>query len=226
MATSNVAAVETNGPQDSPQAPSRVRRRQADRSAATRERVINAAIAILSRQGYAGATTMMVAATAGVSIGALQHQFPNKAQLMAAVARRFAARRFLRYREALRGVSTGIARFEALNEASWSLIGTPEMAASIEIELAMRNDPELAAAVEVVFDRHAAFIRRLVRTMLRDRLELDEDRLESIRQLNSAVMLGLSILKIRTDPPVDISIALQDWRTVLNRHLIGDLLAN
>ncbi len=206
--------------------PGRARRKQADRSAVTRERVINAAIEVLYRQGYAGATTMMVAATAGVSMGALQHQFPTKAVLMAAVARRFAARRFLRYREALRGVPRGIGRFEALNEASWTLIGSPEMTASIEIELAMRNDGELAAAVEAVFDRHAAFIRRLVQTMLREQGELDDERLESIRLLNSAVMIGLSVLMLRTGTPVNTAIALKDWRALLAQHLLLDIAIN
>lgn len=222
---SDIAVADPTGEaRPSASAPVRVRRRQAERSAATRERVINAAIDVLYRQGYAGATMMVVAATAGVSMGALQHQFPTKALLMAAVARRFAARRFLRYREALRGIRPGPGRFEALNQASWAMIGTPEMTASIEIELAMRNDSELAAAVEAVFDRHAAFIRRLVKTMLRDQADLDDERLESIRLLNSAVMLGLSVLMLRTKPPIDISVPLKDWRELLTRQLIADMI--
>jgi AcrR family transcriptional regulator len=197
-------------------------RKQADRSAATREQVIKAAIEVLYRKGYAGATTTAIAAAAGVSIGALQHQFATKALLMAAVARRFAVLRFLRYREALRGIPRGIARFDALNEASWSLIGTPEMAASTEIELALRNDPELTAAVQSIFDRHGAFIRRFVRTILGDRADLAEEKLESLRLLNSAVMLGMTVLMIKGESRSEVSRALGDWRGLLMRHVSLD----
>lgn len=196
------------------------RRRQADRSAATRERVIAAAVELLHRHGYSGATTLAIAREAGVSLGALQHQFPTKALLMASVVRRFAAQRFLTYRAALRGVPNGLARFEALSAASWSRIGTPELAASMEIQLAMRNDTELAQAAAPMFERHNAFIRRLIGRMLADRPELDEQRVESIRLLNSAIMLGMSMLTVTSGKPEAVDLAINTWRETLMQHLL------
>lgn len=195
--------------------PAPPRRSQAERSKITREKIIGAAFDLLHRNGYAGASTMAITKEAGISLGALQHQFPSKAMLMAAVARRFAAMRFLTYRRALRGVPPGLARFEALSRASWSLIGTRELAASMEIELAMRNDTELAAAVAPTLARHSAFVTRLMSRILRGHIALNDPRVESLRILNNAIMFGLSVETIRQTDKRTIEAALRVWKELL-----------
>src|SRR3546814_13908224 len=79
----------------------RPRRSQADRSAATRAKVLAAARDVLCSQGYSGATMFAIRDAAGMSLGAIQHQFPTKAKLMAAVAAEFAAYRTRIYAEAI-----------------------------------------------------------------------------------------------------------------------------
>jgi len=105
----------------------RTRLSQKERSQSTREKIIATAFDLLHLQGYAGSSIASIAKEAGISLGALQHQFPSKALLMAAVVRRFAAIRILSYRAALKGVAPGLPRFEALNQASWNLIGTKKL---------------------------------------------------------------------------------------------------
>ena len=58
------------------------RRTQAERSAATRKILLDAAIKCLFEHGYGTTTTILVAEMAGVSRGAMLHQFPSKADLM------------------------------------------------------------------------------------------------------------------------------------------------
>src|SRR5277367_6449994 len=65
----------------------RPRQSQAERSAGTRARLIEGAIACLHRLGYAATTVSIVAQQAGVSRGAMTHQFPAKTDLMLAVVR-------------------------------------------------------------------------------------------------------------------------------------------
>jgi AcrR family transcriptional regulator len=191
------------------------RRSQAQRSRLTREKIIGATFNLLHRNGYAGASTLAITKAAGISLGALQHQFPSKALLMAAVARRFAAMRFLIYRAALRGVPPGLARFEAISRASWSLIGTRELAASMEIELAMRNDPELAEAVAPTLARHSAFVTRLMSRILKGHLAANDPRVEPLRILNNAIMFGLSVETIRQTDKRTIDAALRVWKDLL-----------
>jgi AcrR family transcriptional regulator len=61
------------------------RRTQADRTAATRGALVAAARALFAEHGYADVGTERVAQAAGVTRGALYHQFADKADLFAAV---------------------------------------------------------------------------------------------------------------------------------------------
>ena len=59
--------------------------RQAARSASTRSKLIRAARRLFARNGYAGVGTEEIARRAGVTRGALYHQFPAKEDLFLAV---------------------------------------------------------------------------------------------------------------------------------------------
>jgi AcrR family transcriptional regulator len=62
-----------------------VRRRQEDRRAATRRALLAAARQLFAENGYAATSTPEIAATAGVTRGALYHHFSDKQGLFAAV---------------------------------------------------------------------------------------------------------------------------------------------
>src|SRR5262245_35337658 len=61
------------------------RRTQAERTEATRRKILDAALSLLGRRGYAGLRTADVADAAGVSKGAQSHHFPSKDALVVAV---------------------------------------------------------------------------------------------------------------------------------------------
>ncbi|HXB47362.1 MAG TPA: TetR/AcrR family transcriptional regulator [Streptosporangiaceae bacterium] len=63
----------------------RTRRAQADRSAATRDALIAAARRLFAAQGFAEVPTDAIVAAAGVTRGALYHQFADKTALFDAV---------------------------------------------------------------------------------------------------------------------------------------------
>ena len=119
------------------------RRSQAARSAATRAKVIAAARDVLCAQGYSGATMHAIRDATGMSLGAIQHQFPTKAKIMAAVAAEFSAYRTQVYAEAIRRGKTPRESMENLLDANFEMVSRPEMAAVLEIHLARRNDPDL-----------------------------------------------------------------------------------
>lgn len=68
-----------------PATPPRARRTQADRSAATREALVAAARGLFAAHGFAEVSTDAIAAEAGVTRGALYHQFADKVALFDAV---------------------------------------------------------------------------------------------------------------------------------------------
>lgn len=63
----------------------RVRRSQSERSAQTRAKVIDAAMACVTELGFRGATMSAIAQRAGVTWGAMQHQFGDKDAILDAV---------------------------------------------------------------------------------------------------------------------------------------------
>ncbi|MFC6715282.1 TetR/AcrR family transcriptional regulator [Branchiibius cervicis] len=58
-----------------------VREPKQDRSRATRQRLLQAAITVLARDGWDNATVANIAAQAGISRGAAQHHFPTREDL-------------------------------------------------------------------------------------------------------------------------------------------------
>lgn len=62
-----------------------VRRTQAERTAATRAQLIGAARKLFADKGFSEVSTQAIVAAAGVTRGALYHQFADKTELFAAV---------------------------------------------------------------------------------------------------------------------------------------------
>jgi AcrR family transcriptional regulator len=63
------------------------RRTQAERSQAMRRRLLDAAVQVLRKRGYAGFRTAEAATAAGVSRGAQTHHFPTKDELVVGALR-------------------------------------------------------------------------------------------------------------------------------------------
>ena len=61
------------------------RRTQAERTEATRRKILDAAVDLLASKGYSGFRTAEVARSAGISLGAQTHHFPSKDELVVAV---------------------------------------------------------------------------------------------------------------------------------------------
>src|SRR5215468_6574679 len=72
---------------------SKTGRTQEERSAAMRERLLDATIDCLVEYGYSGTTTTRVAERAGVTRGAQVHHFPTKTDLVTAAVRHLATKR-------------------------------------------------------------------------------------------------------------------------------------
>ena len=124
----------------------RSRRTQAQRTAETRESLIDAAIHAVYRYGYAGATTAVISDLAGVSRALITHHFGSRAQLMADVVStvyELEAVAFLAMEaDGVRGT-----RAADFPEMMWEVLSKPASVAVVEIFQATRNDPDLARLV-------------------------------------------------------------------------------
>ncbi len=133
----------------SPSPPRRPRRPQAERSAETRTKLIEATVSCLHRLGYSGTTVSLVAADAGVSRGAMTHQFPTKVDMMLAVVRTEFDEDVAFYEASFaeRGLREALAD---LPMTLWARLNRPAAIAVTEIMLASRSDPDLAARLRAM----------------------------------------------------------------------------
>lgn len=119
------------------------RRTQAERSAGTREALLAAAIEALHEHGYAATSTMLVAEIAGVSRGAMLHQFRTKADLMTFVVEAVFEEEIGRYAEGLGHIADPSKRLLAYPEIAWEILSRPSGVAVLEIMQGSRSDPQL-----------------------------------------------------------------------------------
>ncbi|MFC3173566.1 TetR/AcrR family transcriptional regulator [Novosphingobium bradum] len=127
-----------------------VRRSQARRTADTRLALVEAAIRLLCRVGYAGTTTLAIPEEAGLSRGAFQHQFGTKAALMIEVVKHVYAEELLEYRRYFNGKpNLDLSDFPAV---IWEISRRPSAIAVLEILNGCRNDPQLAEQLMPIQD--------------------------------------------------------------------------
>lgn len=131
----------------------RVRRTQAERSAETRGKLLSATIRCLRERGYAATTTMLVAREAGLSRGAMLHQFPTKVDLMLFVVREVYAEELAVYARLLGAIADTEARIEALPDIVWRVLSRPSGVAVLEIMQGSRSDPVLVQRLRLLQGR-------------------------------------------------------------------------
>ena len=170
-----------------------VRGPHAERTAAMRKRLIEAAIECLGRIGYGATTLQVVIDQAGVSRGAVLHHFPTKVDLMIAVAEFAAGKQDRQVRRLLAETKPGMERYLAITAATWDAMTRPPAIALLEIMMGSRSDPELG-------ERFPAVIEKLESTQREDVWReaegvgiTDRESVEAMVHLHNAAMRGLAL---------------------------------
>lgn len=163
------------------------RRKQAERSATTRQLVLDAAIKSIVEHGYGATTTSMVAEEAGISRGAMLHQFPSKADLMTFVVEAVFEEGVALYSDLLAGVTSPKERVIAYPEAVWKVLSRPGGIAVLEILQGTRSDTVLAEKLAPVQARIDASAKSLLQK------ELYRGPSVALMRLIVGVVHGLSI---------------------------------
>lgn len=124
-----------------------LRRTQSQRSATTRQVVLEATIDCLIEAGYRGTTTTAIQARAGVSRGALTHQYPSKNDLLAAAIVHLAEVRAAEMLDSARRAQASSDPLEHGLRVLWRTFNTDLFQAAIELWVASRTDDELHAVL-------------------------------------------------------------------------------
>jgi AcrR family transcriptional regulator len=129
---------------------------QAQKSASTRNLIIEAAIKCFVELGYARTTTTVIAERAGLSRGAMLHHFPAKLDIVRAAVEYLHAKRLRAFRKSMAKPPGSGDHVRQGVEAYWSHVKHPLFVAFFELAVASRTEKELAEIlrpVQEAFDR-------------------------------------------------------------------------
>ncbi len=166
---------------------------QAERTAQTRERLLEATIAVLVARGYRNASLPEICKKAGVSRGAQLHHFPMKEELVAAAVEHLFERRMMELR-------TRISRTEVLDlrEAAaimWSVYTGPTYYAWLELVVAARTDEDLRKVLAKIDARLVAGAEAICKEFLLPHVE-DKTEVAATTRLILAIFDGLGTHRI------------------------------
>ncbi|MBZ2408228.1 TetR/AcrR family transcriptional regulator [Streptomyces albidoflavus] len=182
-----------------------------DRSRATRQRLLAAAVACLAEHGWAGSTVSVVAERAGVSRGAAQHHFPTREDLFTAAVEYVAEERST----ALRALAPE-GRAQAV-EALVDLYTGDLFRAALHLWVAACDEPQLGARVTELEAR----VGRETHRIAVDLLGADESR-PGVRELVQGLLdmaRGLGLANLLTDDTARRRKVVTQWTRVLDTAL-------
>ena len=195
----------------------RVRRTQADRSATTRDALVAAARGLFAVQGFAEVPTDAIVAAAGVTRGALYHQFADKTALFDAVVEAVEAdiARRLAEEVAAAGISDPVEALRCAVRAWLAICVEPEIH-----RIALIDGPSVLGWTRwrAVCQRH---VFGLVEALLAQGIELGRIRPSSPRALAHAFMGAGDEAALYVAEAADPAAARADMTDVLDQLIAG-----
>ncbi len=168
------------------------RRTQTERSAETREKVIQAVIDCIAEEGLNNASVARIAERTGVTWGAIAHQFGDKESLLLAVIERNIETIERDFARALLAHSLSPReRVSLLIDRAWHHINQPTSVAYTELVLYGRAHPQGSIRRRQA-EMALTATHRIWQRIFGD-LDLDVRKLNTARTLASTAMLGMSI---------------------------------
>jgi AcrR family transcriptional regulator len=169
------------------------RRSQAERSASTRQALLDATVECLAEDGYANTTTTRVAERAGVSRGAHLHHFQTRHALVAAAMEHLAERRGTALLAAAEDLPAGRERLVQGLDLLWRGYASPLYQAALDLWTHARTDEELRerlVPVERGLDRQTTEVTKRLFPELAERPDFDH-----MIEMAAATMRGLALLE-------------------------------
>ncbi|MFF3834445.1 TetR/AcrR family transcriptional regulator [Streptomyces sp. NPDC002458] len=182
-----------------------------DRSRATRQRLLEAAVACLAEHGWAGSTVSVVAERAGVSRGAAQHHFPTREDLFTGAVEYVAEERSA----ALRALP--VQGRTAVLAALVDLYTGPLFRAALQLWVAASNEAQLRPRVTELEARVGRETHRIAVELL----GADESR-PGVRETVQGLLdmaRGLGLANLLTDDTARRERVVTQWAALLDGAL-------
>jgi AcrR family transcriptional regulator len=168
----------------------RARRTQAQRTAATRERILAAVVESIAEVGFGRTTASEIAQRAGVTWGAVQHHFGAKDGILEAVLEESFARFATRLEQVPSDAPQG-ERIHLFVQRAWEHFASPHFRSTLEIMLHLPPPPDAGS------DSIGAMVRSLnaIWQRLFADARLPARRVVTLQRYTVSVLSGLSSLE-------------------------------
>jgi AcrR family transcriptional regulator len=177
-------------------APRRPRRTRSERSADSRQIILDATLDCLLRYGYARTTTLTIQHRAGVSRGRLLHHFPSREGLLVAACQHLASSHLAELRDwvgaSMRDEQDPARRVRHAVDQFWSTFEQRFFWGSIELWTAARTDERLRTTLLPEERRLGAAIRDVVDALFGPELT-GHPRYPRVRELLLTSMRGVAL---------------------------------
>ncbi|KOV99268.1 TetR family transcriptional regulator [Streptomyces sp. NRRL B-1140] len=186
-----------------------------DRSRATRQRLLEAAVSCLAEHGWAGSTVSVVAERAGVSRGAAQHHFPTREDLFTAAVEYVAEERSTALRDLFPEGAAGDRH--AVVAALVDLYTGPLFRAALHLWVAASNEEQLRPRVTELESR----VGRETHRIAVDLLAADESA-PGVRETVQGLLdmaRGLGLANLLTDDTARRERVVAQWAGLLEETL-------
>ncbi|WP_104089712.1 TetR/AcrR family transcriptional regulator [Arthrobacter sp. GMC3] len=193
---------------------------QQDRSRATRERLLESAVALLAQAGWMSTTVATVAAHAGVSRGAAQHHFPTRDDLFSAAIEHMTVSRVEDIRATLTACADGPVEVRKVLDSLVSMYTGPLFKAALQVWTAAAVEPAVRQHIIPLEQTVAREAFRLASTLLN--IDRDNPRLRAIVAATLDLGRGLGLANILTDDAERRTWVLDAWSKELETIIAAE----
>ncbi|MFD8234976.1 TetR/AcrR family transcriptional regulator [Streptomyces sp. NPDC059696] len=186
-----------------------------DRSRATRQRLLEAAVSCLAEHGWAGSTVSVVAERAGVSRGAAQHHFPTREDLFTAAVEYVAEERSTALRALFPEGAAGDRH--AVVAALVDLYTGPLFRAALHLWVAASNEEQLRPRVTELESRVGRETHRIAVELL-----AADESVPGVRETVQGLLdmaRGLGLANLLTDDAARRERVVAQWAGLLEETL-------
>jgi AcrR family transcriptional regulator len=170
------------------------------KSALTRRRIMDAAVACLVEVGYSGMSTNLVAERSGLARSAMQYHFPTRPHLVAAVVAFVHQERSAMFRAAMLSRPTDGDPFDYAIDLYWEQVQHPLFVAYTELHFTARTDPQLAGILKPVFEAYERQRVEIHRELFPQiNAKLDPEAVSLARDVARFLVEGMALSKMTYD---------------------------
>lgn len=194
------------------------RRSQEDRSRTTKDKLLQATIDVLLRDGYSGLTMKEVAKASGVSNGALMHHYASKAELVVEATAMVYEEAIVRGQRTAQTAGSTDKLIEGFISDCMSIYFDWPFLAALECIVVARTDPDLMSRILPVMERYRVTCDDIWMDVFK-KAGVPAKRARVLLNLSLNLVRGMGLNRMWRHDDLHYKAYLKDWVAIANEQL-------